>query len=71
MNQKTFAEKKLKCSESFFSLVLAGKRNFSLQKARRASKLMATSPELWQDPKTPFERRQKAWANFKKQVNNG
>ena len=66
MEQKIFAEKKIKCSESTWSLVLSGKRNLSYRLAKKASKFLGTEIDIWINPNTPVKKRREAWENFNK-----
>jgi len=76
MNQKIFAEKKLRCSESLFSYVLNGKRNLRYQLAKTASRLMGTKIDLWINPQETVVDRRTAWEKYlsterKKELANG
>ena len=60
MLKKVFAEDVLDCSYSQLRAVLAGERNFSLEKARIVARLSKTPIEVWLDRKFKAKRRQ-AW----------
>jgi len=64
MNQKNFAVTKIGCSDSLWSLVLSGKRNFGYKYAKAAAKVLRTTIVTWTDPDTPVELRQNAWKKF-------
>ena len=64
MNQKHFAVNKIGCSDSLWSLVLSGKRNFGYKHAKVAARVLRTTISVWTDPESPLEKRQEAWKRF-------